>query len=126
MTELETRLMDALAALSAQWDAEQQQHADEQDRLNVRINDLTQLVQDFAGQHEQQAAALQAQLQQLETQVGVCCSRAIASWRASCLSTRRCTWLDCHCVRPKLPTKMPGKTHSPTTRGRSQARNSSP
>ena len=52
MTELETRLMDALAALSAQWDAEQQQHADEQDMLNVRIDDLTQLVQDFAGQHE--------------------------------------------------------------------------
>ena len=58
MTELETRLMDALAALSAQWEAEQHQHADEQDMLNVRIDDLTQLVQDFAGQHEQQAAAL--------------------------------------------------------------------
>ena len=71
MTELETRLMDALAALSAQWDAEQQQHADEQDMLNVRIDDLTQLVQDFAGQHEQQAAALQAQLEHLETQVGL-------------------------------------------------------
>ena len=71
MTELETRLMDALAALSAQWEAEQHQHADEQDMLNVRIDDLTQLVQDFAGQHEQQAAALQAQLQQLETQVGL-------------------------------------------------------
>ena len=37
----------------------------------MRIDDLTQLVQDFAGQHEQQAAALQAQLQQLETQVGL-------------------------------------------------------
>ena len=69
MTELETRLMDALAALSAQWEAEQHQHADEQDMLNVRIDDLTQLVQDFAGQHEKQAAALQAQLQHLETQV---------------------------------------------------------
>ena len=62
MTELETRLMDALAALSAQWEAEQHQHADEQDMLNVRIDDLTQLVQDFAGQHEKQAAALQMQL----------------------------------------------------------------
>ena len=71
MTELETRLMDALAALSAQWEAEQHQHADEQDMLNVRIDDLTQLVQDFAGQHEQQAAALQAQLQHFETQVGL-------------------------------------------------------
>ena len=71
MTELETRLMDALAALSAQWKAEQHQHADEQDMLNVRIDDLTQLVQDFAGQHEQQAAALQAQLQHLDTQVGL-------------------------------------------------------
>ena len=71
MTELETRLMDALAALSAQWEAEQHQHADEQDRLNVRIDDLTQLVQDFAGQHETQAAALQAQLQHLDTQVGL-------------------------------------------------------
>ena len=71
MTELETRLMDALAALSAQWEAEQHQHADEQDMLNVRIDDLTQLVPDFAGQHEKQAAALQAQLQQLETQVGL-------------------------------------------------------
>ena len=71
MTELETRLMDALAALSAQWEAEQHQHADEQDMLNVRIDDLTKLVQDFAGQHETQAAALQAQLQHLETQVGL-------------------------------------------------------
>ena len=71
MTELETRLMDALAALSAQWEAEQHQHADEQDMLNVRIDDLTQLVQDFAGQHEKQATALQAQLQHLETQVGL-------------------------------------------------------
>ena len=34
-------------------------------------DDLTQLVQDFAGQHEKQAAALQAQLQHLETQVGL-------------------------------------------------------
>ena len=71
MTELETRLMDALAALSAQWKAEQHQHADEQDMLNVRIDDLTQLVQDFAAQHEQHATALQAQLQQLDTQVGI-------------------------------------------------------
>ena len=38
--------MDALAALSAQWDADQQQH-------------------------EQQATALQAQLQQLDEQVGL-------------------------------------------------------
>ncbi len=40
MTELETRLMDALAALSAQWDADQQQHAEEQDMLSARIDDL--------------------------------------------------------------------------------------
>ena len=40
MTELEKRLMDALAALSAEWDAEQHQHADEQDMLSVRIDDL--------------------------------------------------------------------------------------
>ena len=47
------------AALSAQWDAEKHQLADEQDPLNVRIDDLTQLVQDFAARHEQHAAALQ-------------------------------------------------------------------
>ena len=70
MTELETRLTDALAALSAQWDADQDQQADEQEMLNARINDLVQLVKDFATQHEQHAAALQAQLQQLEQQVG--------------------------------------------------------
>ena len=40
MTELEKRLMDALGALSAEWDAEQHQHADEQDMLSVRIDDL--------------------------------------------------------------------------------------
>ena len=70
MTELETRLTGALAALSAQWDADQDQQAEEQEMLNVRINDLAQRVNDFAAQHEQQAAALQAQLQQLEQQVG--------------------------------------------------------
>ena len=33
--------------------------------------ELAQQVSDFAGQHEQQAAALQAQLEHLETQVGL-------------------------------------------------------
>ena len=70
MTELETRLTEALAALSAQWEADQHQQAEEQDMLNVRIDDLVQLVNDFAAQHEQQAASLRAQLQQLEQQVG--------------------------------------------------------
>ena len=70
MTELETRLTDALAALSAQWDADQQQQAEAQDMLTARINDLAQLVNDFAAQHETHAAALQAQLQQLKQQVG--------------------------------------------------------
>ena len=71
MTELETRLMDALKALSAQWDADQQQHAEEQDMLSARVTDLAQLVTDSAAQHEQQAAALQAQLQQHAEQVGI-------------------------------------------------------
>ena len=39
--------------------------------LNARIDDLVQRVKDFSAQHEQQAAALQAQLQQLEQQVGI-------------------------------------------------------
>ena len=78
MTELETRLTDALKALSTQWDADQQQHVEELDILRARIDDLAQLVTDFAAQHEQQAADLeqhatawQAQLQQLDTQVGI-------------------------------------------------------
>ena len=71
MTELETRLMDALKALSTQWDADQQQHVEELDILRARIDDLAQLVTDFAAQHEQYATALQAQLQQLDTQVGI-------------------------------------------------------
>ncbi len=71
MTELETRLTDALKALSTQWDADQQQHAEEQDMLSARVNDLAQLVTTFAEQHKKQAADLQAQLQQLDTQVGV-------------------------------------------------------
>ena len=69
MTELETRLMDALQALSAQWDVDQQQHAEEQDMLSARVNDLAQQVTDFARQHEQHATALQAQLQQQAEQV---------------------------------------------------------
>ena len=78
MTELETRLMDALKALSTQWDADQQQHVEELDILRARIDELAQLVTDSATQHEQHAAtlaqhatALQAQLQQLDTQVGI-------------------------------------------------------
>ena len=71
MTELETRLMDALKALSAQWDADQQQHAEEQDMLSARVDDLAQLVTTFAEQHKKQAADWQAQLQQLDTQVGI-------------------------------------------------------
>ena len=78
MTELETRLMDALKALSTQWDADQQQHVEELDILRARIDELAQQVTDSAAQHEQHAAALaqhatalQAQLQQLSTQVGI-------------------------------------------------------
>ena len=71
MTELETRLTDALKALSTQWDADQQQHVEELDILRARIDDLAQLVTNFAAQHEQQAADLQAQLQPLDTQVGI-------------------------------------------------------
>ena len=78
MTELEKRLTDALEALSTQWDADQQQHVEELDILRARIDDLAQLVTDYAAQHEQQAAALekqatalQAQLQQHDTQVGI-------------------------------------------------------
>ena len=42
MTELETRLMDALAALSAQWEAEQHQHAFEKsDRLDARLQEIS-------------------------------------------------------------------------------------
>ena len=69
MTELETRLMDAFTALSTQWDADQQQHAEELDMLSARVTDLAQLVTDFARQHEQHAATLQAQLQQQAEQV---------------------------------------------------------
>ena len=78
MTELEKRLTDALAALSKQWEADQDQHVEELDSLRARIDDLAQLVTDFAAQHEQQAADLeqhatawQAQQQQLSTQVGI-------------------------------------------------------
>ena len=78
MTELETRLTDALKALSTQWDADQQQHVEELDILRARIDDLAQLVTGSAAQHEQHAAALekqatawQAQQQQLSTQVGI-------------------------------------------------------
>ena len=78
MTELETRLTDALKALSTQWDADQQQHVEELDILRARIDDLAQLVTDYAAQHEQHAAALekratawQAQQQQLSMQVGI-------------------------------------------------------
>ena len=71
MTELETRLMDALAALSAQWKADQDQQAFEQSEVDARLQELAQQVTDFAEQHEQQAAALQAQLQHLDTQVGL-------------------------------------------------------
>ena len=42
MTELETRLTDALKALSTQWDADQQQHVEELDILCARIDDLAQ------------------------------------------------------------------------------------
>ena len=35
------------------------------------MQELAQQVTDFAAQHEQQAAALQEQLQQLDTQVGL-------------------------------------------------------
>ena len=62
MTELETRLMDALAALSAQWEADQDQQAEEQGMLSARLDDLAQQVTDFAEQHEKQAAALQEQV----------------------------------------------------------------
>ena len=61
MTELETRLTDALKALSTQWDADQQQHVEELDILRARIDDLAQLVTDYAAQHEQHAAALEKQ-----------------------------------------------------------------
>ena len=71
MTELETRLMDALAALSAQWKADQDQQAFEKSELDPRLQELAQQVTDFAQQHEQQAGALQAQLQHLDTQVGL-------------------------------------------------------
>ena len=60
-----------LSALSAQWEADQDQQAEEQGMLSARLDDLAQQVSDFAGQHEQQAAALQAQLEHLETQVGL-------------------------------------------------------
>ena len=49
MTELETRLMDALSALSAQWEADQDQQAGEQGMLSARLDDLAQQVSDSAG-----------------------------------------------------------------------------
>ena len=70
MTELETRLMDALKALSTQWDADQQQHVEELDILRARIDELAQHEQ-HAATLAQHATALQAQLQQLDTQVGI-------------------------------------------------------
>ena len=51
MTELETRLMDALAALSAQWEADQDQQAFEKAGLDERLQELAQQVSDFAGQY---------------------------------------------------------------------------
>jgi archaellum component FlaC len=63
--------MDALAALSAQWEADQKQQADAKAELDGRLHALAQQVTDFAGQHEKQAAALQEQLEHLETQVGL-------------------------------------------------------
>ena len=52
-----------------QWDADQQQHVEELDILRARIDDLAQLVTDFAPQHEQHAVAWQTQQQQLDEQV---------------------------------------------------------
>ena len=68
MTELETRLMDALKALSTQWNADQQQHVEELDILRARIDDLAQLVTDYAAQHEQHAAALAQHATALQAQ----------------------------------------------------------
>ena len=47
--------MDALKALSTQWDADQQQHVEELDILRARRDDLAQQVTDSAAQHEQHA-----------------------------------------------------------------------
>ena len=52
-------------------DPDQDQQAFEKAGLDARLQELAQQVSDFAGQHEQQAAALQAQLEHLETQVGL-------------------------------------------------------
>ena len=65
-----TTTTDALAALSAQWEADQDQQAEEQEMLNARIDDLVQRVNDFSAQHEQQAAALQAQLRSSNSRSG--------------------------------------------------------
>ena len=51
--------------------ADQDQKAFEQSALDERLQELAQQVTDFARQHEQQAAALQAQLHHLDTQVGL-------------------------------------------------------
>ena len=48
--------MDALKALSTQWDADQQQHVEELDILRARIDDLAQLVTDSAAQYAHIAA----------------------------------------------------------------------
>ena len=55
-----------LKSLSTQWDADQQQHVEELDILCARIDDLAQLVTDYAAQHEQHAAALEQQATALQ------------------------------------------------------------
>ena len=61
MTELETRLMDALKALSSQWAAAAAARRGTGHVEREGHRDLAQLVTDFARQHEQHAATLQAQ-----------------------------------------------------------------
>ena len=60
---------DTPVAPSAQWEADRDQQAFEKLELDARLQDLAQQVSDFAGQHEKQAAAVQEQLEHLETQV---------------------------------------------------------
>ena len=78
-TEAESRKMDAIAERALQTFGEtfsdQQQHVEELDILRARIDDLAQLVTDFAAQHEQHAAALE---------------QHATAWQARPPLTRRC------------------------------------
>ncbi len=65
MTELETQLMTALRRLSAQFETEQRQHAEERQRDSEQLEALRQRVERLTADNE----ALQQRIERLSGQV---------------------------------------------------------